>query len=246
MKKLTPYRSAAAAALVNWNGKSPEEAKAIVETKTYEEVEQQTYASGSVAQAVEFVMDYLKDDLTAEELEQFHNAVMKTDDAFLTEEDTKILQKVGTLICQKGDPHDLLLNILSAIHDHWVETSHKKFVDPKRESKMYQHLPLQMIGWKEATADLMFVAPIFKACGIDIDNTKLKNMYANDVIDYFRYNNITSSQGRLKLMDLAVHILKVDYEPRNKANSHPDKDQALIIANQVKEAVKDIVCNKQF
>lgn len=241
MKKLTPYRSAAAAALVKYDGKSPEEAKAIVETKTYEEVENQAHASSSVAQAVEFVMDYLKDDLTAEELEQFHNAVMKTDDAFLTEEDTKILQKVGMLICQKGDPHDLLLNILSAIHDRWVETNNKKFADKTRESRMYQHLPLQMIGWNEATVDLMFAAPIFKACGIDIDNTKLKNMYANDVIDYFRYNNIT-----LKLEDLAPHIFKVDYEPRNKANSHPNKDQALIMANQVKEAVKDIVCNKQF
>ena len=63
----------------------------------------------------------------------------------------------------------MAIDVLSDVHNQWVKDNEKKFFDPKRENKMYQFMPLSLIGFEEAKSDLLFVEPILKACGYKED-----------------------------------------------------------------------------
>lgn len=62
---------------------------------------------------------------------------------------------------------DLAVKMTDAVHKEWQTDPDNigKFSDPKRESKMYQHLPTAAIGADEAYLDTLFVNETLKIAG---------------------------------------------------------------------------------
>lgn len=61
-----------------------------------------------------------------------------------------------------------IVNMLSVVHDEWVRNNPNNFLrvnkdenwQDKPRNKEYQFVPLQMLSWKEAKSDLLFLKPI--------------------------------------------------------------------------------------
>ena len=69
-------------------------------------------------------------------------------------ENSENIVKILTEKTEGKDKDEIVLNMLSAVHDGWVKDNSKKFF---ARDKKYQHLPLELIGWKEVEADLLFI-----------------------------------------------------------------------------------------
>lgn len=242
-KRLTPYRAVAVDALMNWNGLEKEEATKIAINSTHDELENQIYAGSSMKYAVQGIGEYLK--LSDEEITLFENAVLGQDDPAMTEEQMKVCSVVEQkLIDSKIDINDLCLYVLNTIHNGWVKDNAKNFIKEVRESKKYQHLPLEMIGWKEANADLLFLSPILNSIGVEnLDLTSLQNKYNDSVKSFFKDNNLLTETGEISSQQVADKILEGNkfYSPLTETNSAKDEEEAKVIAEQVKDKSNEII-----
>lgn len=236
---LTVYRQVAVDALMAWNGLTKEEALKIVSTKSYSEVEGMVWAEGSITTAVKALCKLAGVTNTEEVL----NAVLSKDNVFETKEQQQILNDLRNKLNEKGllkekNLHKAILFVLSEIHDKWVEDNASKFNKEGRENKKYQHLPLEMIGYKEATADLLFLKPLLDAMNIICNDEKLKQTYLSQVKDFFEENNIHSA------LDLQQWIAggEKSYSPlKSGVNTAKSTEEAYQITNQVVEKLsKDV------
>lgn len=161
-KKLIPYYQVARQALMNWKGLSEEEADKVISEQSFDKIEGQVWATGSMNYAIEGIRRSL--DLSEQEMTALHDGVYEGENL----EDLKEFKSLNT------DPNSTILDTLSAVHDGWVKDNQKKFF---ARDKKYQHLPLELIGWEEAKLDLLFVKPIMEAMGIEIDESALEEAY---------------------------------------------------------------------
>lgn len=244
MKKLTPYRIVAKNALMSWNGLSEDEATKIVTTATFEELEGQVWAKGSMAYAVEALA--VINSLDEKQESKVLKAVLGGDDPFMTESDEKIFHEYS-LADKKEDVNTSILGLLTRVHYGWVKDNAKKFNKEGRENKKYQHLPLAMIGWKEAKADLLFVAPILNALGSEVNESSLEDAYNDLVKNYFTSHLICDAEGEINKEVLARLILEGSdfYAALTPANTAKDKEEAMLMANQVEEKVSSILATLQ-
>ena len=166
------YREIARDALINWNGLSVEEANEKVKSSSVEELESQVGARGSIEAAVEGILGRLSKYTDVDQGEVL-DAVFNQDknsDAMAS-----LKTELGKVSAEKIE--DFTLDILSDIHNRWIENNFHKFFDEKRADRLYQFMPLEAIGYKEATADLLFLKPILESAGIKINDEKLKSAY---------------------------------------------------------------------
>ena len=56
-------------------------------------------------------------------------------------------------------------------------------------------MPSELIGWKEAKADLLFVRPIFEAAGIEVNEEELEQVYNSRVKEFFLEHNIQTARN---------------------------------------------------
>lgn len=191
--KLTIYRQIAINALVKWYKYSKLEATQIVINKKYTELEDIIDAESSIiagAQAISRLLGLKNKDLI--------NTALSKKKVFFDNDQNAVFENIKNLLQQKGylrkdKQNKLILIALSYIHNKWVKDNAHKFNQQNREHKKYQHLPLELIGFKEATLDLLFLEPLLQAIGIEkIDEKSLKQSYNKLVKKYFKYNNITS------------------------------------------------------
>ena len=222
---LTPYREAAKAALMSWNGLSDEEATKKVKELTVDELEQMVWATKSINSAVDAIAIICQ--LSQEETKRFRTAVFAKDHVEMSDEDAEIFKVVANKAF--GFEEISILCVLSEIHDGWVVDNPRKFNDPKRVDRKYQHLPLSLIGFKEATADLLFVRPIFEALGIEVNEEALKNAYNLSVEKLLHDKHIHSRE------DLANYIYKAEYKPLTDENKPKSQEEANLMAGQVVE-----------
>ena len=194
-----PYYQVAQQALMNWNGLSEEEAKKIVLTQSFDEIETQVYAKGSMDYAVEGIKTSLVlSDKDAEELSAFiyegkQSKIMK----WLKENEDmahRLEQKTNgqSIVTNKMLTNQLIMDTLFHVHDGWVQDNVKKF---NAREKKHQHMPSELIGWKEAKADLLFVRPIFEAAGIEVNEEELEQVYNGRVKDFFLNRGIKTARN---------------------------------------------------
>lgn len=182
------YREIAKNALENWNGLSDEEASEKVSGASVEELEGQVYAGDSIRAAVNGISKVLNEkgimwdrgqkiasvewNGSDELLESVLNGSKQ--DAVFGELGDKI-QKMFEYRSQDDayQPEDFILDVLDNIHTDWIEHNSKKFFDENRANKQYQFMPLDLIGFKEAMADNIFLEPILKATGMRIPEDEL-------------------------------------------------------------------------
>ena len=121
----TPYQTVAKAALMNWNGLSEEEATKKINTESVNELESQVYALNSMKHAVVGLAKQVN--LSEEETLEFFEAVVngpETASIFVT-----VAKKSENLTEQQQ------LNILSIIHDGWVQDNSNEKTFQKESTK---------------------------------------------------------------------------------------------------------------
>lgn len=239
--KISTYRIIAKNALMSWNGLSEEEATKVVKNSSFEELENQVWATDSIRYAVCAVSDYLNlNNLTEKD---FGSAIMGQDNPEMTESQEKILNEISKLAKDKDvDIAEMTIYALKCIHDGWVINNAKKFVKEGREVKKYQHLPLEMIGWKEATADLLFLEPVLNSIGLEIDKDMLKNAYTEDTKAFFKDHDFVDKNFEIDETKVASAILKGKefYPALNEINTAKDMEEAKMVAGQVVAKVEDL------
>ena len=188
-KQEIPYYQVAKKALMNWNGLSEEEAKKVVSTQTFDEIESQVHAKASMDYAVEGIKTSLElSDEDADELSAFiydggQSEVIDSWKKMIELQDSSLgMEGAYNAKNNKKMFNNLIMDTLFHVHDGWVQDNVKKF---NAREKKHQHMPSELIGWKEAKADLLFVRPIFEAAGIEVNEDELKQVYDGRVKDFF-------------------------------------------------------------
>lgn len=205
---LTVYKQIAKDALMSWNGLSEEEATKVVQESSNEELESQVYAQGSIDAAIKgfqkYSQEYLKNKngyeqpISEQDMETFKEIIMtgdyrngSTNDFFETVKKQMGLGRENTDEKQIAeDTRDMVISVLSTIHDGWVHDNQKKFF---ARDKKYQHMPIELIGWKEVKSDLLFLKPILEAMDLSayISEEDLEKAYNQRVQAFLEEKGIT-------------------------------------------------------
>ena len=240
----TPYQNVAKAALMNWPPNySEQEANAIIQTKTVQELEEQIGAMPSMKSAVRGISNQIG--LNEEEKSAFYEAVINGP------ENAEIIGIVSEKI--KGFSEEQTLNVLTTIHDIWVlnNANEKTFNKKLSQDKLRQYAPLELIGWNEVLSDLLFLKPILTAVGVQVDEQALAQAYHTRTANYMEEMNINSyedltalvQQGR-KYYPVLSEELETRLLPLSETISHQiidnwkgkDTETAQIFANRQQKA----------
>lgn len=187
-----PYQNVAKAALINWNGLSEEEAQRKIESESFQELENQVFAASSIKYAVIGISKQVG--LTESETYDFFLAVINGP------ENAKIFDIVKEKA--KGFTEEQELNVLSDIHDGWVQdnSSEKTFNKKVDRQQLRQYAPLELIGWNEAKSDLLFLNPVLESIGVQVNEEALEQAYHDRVVDYLEDNGIFSEDDLTDLI----------------------------------------------
>ena len=239
--KLTPYRKVAMDALINWNGMNESDALKIVTTESFDELDSRCYAESSVSCAALKLAQILG--LSDNGCAEFVDVVLAKDHVEIEEYDKLHYSRAQKAWRDrvKNDNYEIL-NILSEIHDKWVEGNASKFNKEGREGKRYQHLPIELIGWKEAKADLLFVKPVLNAIGVEVNEEKLQTEFNRHCAEYIVAHNIDSHEK------LEEHILNIGktYHSVTESNTTNDAEIAKQIADQVVARLPETKVKENF
>ena len=190
---MTPYQNVAKAALINWNGLSEEEAMSKIQSESVQQLEGQVYAMGSMKYATLGIAQQLG--LNNEQIERFFNAIINGPEN----------DEIFAAVAQKAQnfTDDQKLNVLSTIHDGWVQdnSSDKTFQKKYDRQQLRQYAPLELIGWNEVRSDLLFLSPILEAISVSLDENKLADAYHNRVANYLNKMNINSAEDLTSLVE---------------------------------------------
>ncbi len=199
-----PFRKATKEALINWPPITTEaEALKIIETQTNTELENARYATESMKSSLKGIIKCLQErnigtsDINPDELYA---------DIFGPEEPTAEVSQTGALVAlgekinSLEAPEALIVDTLSTIHDDWSRGNARKFF--QREKK-YQHIPLELIGWKEAKADLLFLNPILEGAGVEINEDQIQFSYYERVADFQEKRGISTKEGLISAIQQA-------------------------------------------
>jgi hypothetical protein len=97
-----------------------------------------------------------------------------------------------------------------------------------------------MIGWKEATADLLFLEPVLNSIGVELDKEDLKRAYLSEVRDFFVKNEFVNSNLEIQGDKIATEIMKgKDFYPAlSDTNTAKTPEEAKQVASQVNNLVE--------
>ena len=204
--ELTIYKQIARDALMSWNDLTEEEATQKVQESSNEELEQQVGAEGSINNALKgfqkYSQEYFKNiygagqPISEHDIELFKEVIMtgKYRNGPVRDFYYIMMQKIGF----DGDftrTKELVLSILSTIHDGWVKDNAKLFFTKKADrGQQFQYLPLELIGWEEVKSDLVFLRPILKDMGLDLfTEEELESAYNERVQAFLKERGISNA-----------------------------------------------------
>ena len=198
-KQNIPYYQVAKQALMNWNGLSEEEAKKVIFSQSFDEIESQLYAKGSMDYAVEGIKSSLG--LSDRDVDELSTFIYEGGQSKVIDNWKKMIELQDSSLGMEGAYNakhnkemfnNLIMDTLFHVHDGWVQDNVKKF---NAREKKHQHMPSELIGWKEAKADLLFVRPIFEAAGIEVNEEELEQVYNGRVKDFFLNRGIKTARN---------------------------------------------------
>ena len=202
-----PYYQVAKEALIKWNGLSEEEANKIIEQSSFEEIESQVYAQGSMTSAAISIGKNLG--LNDEEISQFLDEIFGKSES--TEMSEKLKHELGSKMLStfRSSRHNympqLIADTMEDVHDNWVESNAGVFFTKKADRKQqYQYLPLELIGWDEAKSDLLFIKPIIHTIGGYADEAEIKEVCNKRTIEFFKAHSDRGMDGTL---GMSIHNL---------------------------------------
>ena len=184
-----PYFQVAKQALMNWNSLSEEAAEKIIETQSFDEIESQVWAKSSMDYAIDSIKKSLQ--LSDEEQKNLSEFVFNGKDSEFIQwwkSRNEFIQGKDSVKTDKQEQNNnFIMDALFSVHDGWVKDNSKKFM---ARDKKHQHMPSELIGWKEAKADLLFIKPIFESVGIKVNETDLEQVYNSRVKEFFLEHGI--------------------------------------------------------
>ena len=184
------YREIAKNALKNWNGLTEEEATEKTTNLTERELEENVGARSSIKSAIYGIYGALaerdimdRDNRVYDEGFGFDISEVKADvretyfAVFRREKSDDAFKNLAEKLEMVKDKEKFTLDVLSNIHNDWVEGNVAKLRDSSRMNKRYQAMPLELIGFDEAKSDLLFLEPILNAGGMEVNEERLKEAY---------------------------------------------------------------------
>lgn len=196
----TPYRIAVKKSFMTWEDKSlgrtltAEEAESQIANESFKDLDGRTWASGSVEAAARGIAKAVN--LSQEQTEKLVEVCVGKDDIHLKPEDEAFLKEVAAKFESLPNKGKEVVEILKQIHDQWVTDNYiKKFNDPSREGKKYQHLPLEMIGLPEAEFDLLFLSGVLDAMGVDVPMPEIQAAYDDMSSQFFVEEGFVNEDG---------------------------------------------------
>ena len=161
MGNLSAVKKAHVSALVSWNGMTYAEALALAEKSTCEELNEKTYASDSILAAKSGIEKHL---LNGREIDiKILTGEKNAPEGYFEKQSNQIIKNMTSAQILES-----VMMVLKEIHDNWVAGNAKKYNRDaeKGDARLFQHLPMQMIGINEVAKNLMFLAPILEKFGI--------------------------------------------------------------------------------
>lgn len=238
MAKLTPYRMAVKASMSTWPVKGYETSEKIeeaVSTLSQDELENMTWATGSLVDAVKGIAK--EAGLTAEEAALLEEVVLGKGKVHMTEQDEKFMAVIAEKVKAVPDQGKMVVNILAAIHDGWVANPKNaaKFNQEGREGKKYQHLPLEMIGLPEAGFDHLFLNSVLESMGVEVPMPVVEKAYEESVTAFYtsEENKFYNEEG----FDKEAMVKRVMegskfYPALSETNTAKTREEALMVVEQ--------------
>ena len=207
-------------------GLTEEQADKIIEESSFEEIEGQIGARNSITNAVKSIgkslelpdvrVEGLLDEVLGKNLGKEYSihpnrvwrGIIGWRDAIEHLPDIKPTREI------RDKQAGLFLDAMIAVHDGWVQDNAGQFFGKKADQrKQYQYLPIELIGWKEAKSDLLFIKPIVEFLGgvcIEEDIKSLWEEKAFKLVDNFKDDAGYSPIG---MEALGEGIQALNYEP---------------------------------
>lgn len=144
-----------------------------------------------------------------------------------------------------GTAEPNIIKMLSTVHNEWVRNNPNNFMketDGKRRNKEYQFVPLELLSWKEAKSDLLFLRPILEASGIDIDEKQVEEQFVVAQKEFLAEHGIVSEEALKRKLQSGSKFYPALEGLETKFGGNIEnllKDQTILedIVNQVKEQV---------
>lgn len=143
-------------ALRNFFNYTHKKAYNLVISASYDEINKITKIHSSIEQLVESFKKYFLKNYFATDLMDVITGNKIVDDDYFNKMSDYIKASNN---CNLFNIYLKILLIANDIHDNWVMKNAYKY--DRDINKLFQHLPLVLIGEKELKKDLMFIAPLF-------------------------------------------------------------------------------------
>ncbi len=193
-----PYYKIALDVLTQKMGLSTEDAKIVINTSSFEDIESEVNAKPTIDTAIPYIAAFLSNNNNGtsqpnpkkfiETIEDELSDFIYGDGAYETNPPTLSFNTEWGFI-----PVVTLLYV----HDMWVKNHPEMF---NAREKKYQHLPGELIGWNELSTDLIFLKPIFESLGGKVDEEYLHELYNQLVATFFIQKNIHSTEDLVNLI----------------------------------------------
>lgn len=174
-----------------WNGESSEERASQAEEMMKNFDTPQKARDGKIETSDIAATDKLIEilGLSEEQAKQLKNEIETSD---------RISPELKEVI-RNGVNSDVILEMLSAVHDNWVKNHPDNFLlvksNGKARNKEYQFVDLKLLDFKEASLDLLFLQPILEACDIAIDRQMLEEKFLQEQREYLQQQGIDSHEA---------------------------------------------------
>lgn len=143
-------------ALRNFFNYTHKKAYNLVISASYDEINKITKIHSSIEQLVESFQKYFLNNYFATDLMDVITGNKIVDDDYFNKMSDYIKASNN---CNLFNIYLKILLIANDIHDNWVMKNAYKY--DRDINKLFQHLPLVLIGEKELKKDLIFIAPLF-------------------------------------------------------------------------------------
>ena len=112
----------------------------------------------------------------------------------ITPEIAKEIQK--RIIGITGTANPNIIKMLSTVHDEWVRNNPNNFMkETEKGNKEYQFVPLELLSWKEAKSDLLFLKPILEAAGVNVDEKAVEQQFEVAQKEFLEEHGIVSKEA---------------------------------------------------
>ncbi len=204
-KENIPYYKIAKELLIKIHGYSKEEAQKFIEESDYNEIENIVNAEFLTRYAIKSISQSLLDLslglYTSNEISQLKDSIFNgsANDQIYKKLISDKLWNAGHYTTNSTQYYNLILDILSYMHNGWAKKNSQQFFTTYKErEQQYKFLRSELIGWDNIENYTIFLKPILEKAELPINELYLKQCYNNRVKDFFEKNNINSMNDLLE------------------------------------------------